>query len=170
MSRREITPRVKLKAAIQKERLPKWKKHFQNLLGNPPEFTDNPTEKIINSQQDIKLGQFSEKELEKIGGKKAAGMGEMSHRNHDKHWLCKWSSSSHKYTYLSPIVLFSQLHNLEQEAGSIGLRVNANKTEFMSFKQDGSISCLTCKPLKLIDQFKYLSSSISSTVRLSIIW
>ena len=33
----------------------------------------------------------------------------------------------------------------------------------MSFNQDGSISLLNGKPLKLVGQFTYLSSNISST-------
>ena len=63
--------------------------------------------------------------------------------------------------------------------------MNSNKTEFMCFKQEGAISTLSDKSLKLIDKFVYLSSSISSTEsdvniflaklwtainRLSIIW
>ena len=51
-------------------------------------------------------------------------------------------------------------HSLEQAVGGI---VNANKTKFMSFKQEGAISTLSGKSLKLVDQFKYLSNNISST-------
>ena len=57
----------------------------------------------------------------------------------------------------------SLLHNLEQEEGGIGVYVNANKTEFMCFKLEGTISIFSCKPLKLVDKFTYLSSNISST-------
>ena len=39
-------------------------------------------------------------------------------------------------------------HSLEQAAGGVGLHVNANKTEFMCFKQEGAISTLSGKPLK----------------------
>ena len=35
--------------------------------------------------------------------------------------------------------------------------------EFMYFKQDGDISTLNGKPLKLVDQFTYLGSNITST-------
>ena len=42
--------------------------------------------------------------------------------------------------------------------------MNANKTELMCFKQ-GAISTLHGNPLKLIDQFTYLGSNISSTER-----
>ena len=55
----------------------------------------------------------------------------------------------------------SQLHSLEQAAR--GLNVNSNETGFMCFKQDGVISTLNSKPLKLIDEFIYLNSNISST-------
>ena len=50
------TSRAKLKTANQQDRLQKWKEHFQNLLGNPPEITDKHTEEIINGQLDINLG------------------------------------------------------------------------------------------------------------------
>ena len=43
------------------------------------------------------------------------------------------------------------LHSLEQAAGGIGLYVNANKTESVCFKQNGAISTLRAKPLKLVD-------------------
>ena len=56
----------------------------------------------------------------------------------------------------------SPLHSLEQAAGGIGLYVNTNETEFMHFKQEGRISILRGKPMKLVDQFKYLGNNISS--------
>ena len=57
---------AKLKVANQEERHQEWKEHFKNLLGNPPEVPDKPTEKIINGQLDIKLGQFTDKELDSL--------------------------------------------------------------------------------------------------------
>ena len=42
--------------------------------------------------------------------------------------------------------------------------MNLDETEFMSFKQDEAIISLNGKPLKLVDQFIYLSSNITSTV------
>ena len=54
----------------------------------------------------------------------------------------------------------SQLHNLEQSAGGIGLHVNADKTEYMCFNQKGDISTLHGSSLKLVDKFMYLSSCI----------
>ena len=59
----------------------------------------------------------------------------------------------------------SLLHRLEQVAGDISLYVNSEEIEFMYFNQDGGISSLDSKPLKLVDQFIYLSSNISSTER-----
>ena len=63
----------------------------------------------------------------------------------------------------SPAQAKSQLHSLEQAAGGIGLHVNADKTEYMCFNQRGDIPTLTGGPLKLVDKFTYLGSSISST-------
>ena len=34
---------AKIKAVSQEERQQKWKKHFKNLLGNPPEITIHQT-------------------------------------------------------------------------------------------------------------------------------
>ena len=64
----------------------------------------------------------------------------------------------------------SLLHNLEQAAGSIGLNVNANKTEFMCFEQGGAISASGGKPLKLVDQFVFLGNNISSSESAVNIW
>ena len=55
------------------------------------------------------------------------------------------------------------LHSLEQAAGGIDLHVNADKTEYMCFNQKGDISTLMCGPLKLVDKFTYLGSSVTST-------
>ena len=43
------------------------------------------------------------------------------------------------------------------------LHVNADKTEFMCFNQDGATFTSNGKPLKLVDQFTYFDSNISST-------
>ena len=46
------------------------------------------------------------------------------------------------------------LYSLERaEAGSIGIHVNAVKTEFMCFNQRGDISTLNGRSLKLVDKF-----------------
>ena len=77
------------------------------------------------------------------------------------------------------------LHSLERAAAGIGLYVNALKTEYMCYNQTGDISTLDGTPLKLVDKFSYLGSSVASTEkdietrltkawtainRLSIIW
>ena len=77
------------------------------------------------------------------------------------------------------------LHSSERAAAGIGLYVNAHKTEYMCYNQTGDISTLDGTPLKLVDKFTYLGSSISPTEkdidtrltktwtainRLSIIW
>ena len=77
------------------------------------------------------------------------------------------------------------LHSLERAAASIGLHVNAHKMEYMCYNQTGDISTLEGTPLKLVDKFTYLGSSVESTEkdietrltkawtainRLSIIW
>ena len=77
------------------------------------------------------------------------------------------------------------LHSLERVAAGIGLHVNAHKTEYMCYNQTGDISTLDGTSLKLVDEFTYLGSSVSSTEkdidtwltkawtaidRLSIIW
>ena len=77
------------------------------------------------------------------------------------------------------------LYSLERAATDIGLHVNAHKTEYRCYNQTGDISTLDGTPLKLVDKFTYLGSSVSSTEkdidtrlkkaltsinRLSIIW
>ena len=77
------------------------------------------------------------------------------------------------------------LHSLERATAGIGLHVNAHKTQYMCYNQTGDITTLDGTPLKLVDKFTYLGSSISSTKkdidtwltktwtaidRLSIIW
>ena len=55
------------------------------------------------------------------------------------------------------------LHSLERVPASIDLHVNAYKTEYMCYNQTGDISTLDETPLKLVDKFTYLGSSVSST-------
>ena len=55
------------------------------------------------------------------------------------------------------------LHSLERAAAGIDLHVNAHKTEYMCYNQTGDISTLDGTPLKLVDKFIYLESSVSST-------
>ena len=77
------------------------------------------------------------------------------------------------------------LHSLELAAAGIGLHVNAHKTEYMCYNHTCNISTLDGTSLKLVDEFTYVGSSVSSTEkdidtrltkawaaidRLSIIW
>ena len=55
------------------------------------------------------------------------------------------------------------LHSLERAALSIGLHVNAHKTEYTCFNQTGDISTLDGTSLKLVNKFTYIGSSVSST-------
>ena len=77
------------------------------------------------------------------------------------------------------------LHSLARAAAGIGLHVNAHKTEYMCYNQTSDITTLDGTPLKQVDKFTHLGSSVSSTEkdndtrltkawkaidRLSIIW
>ena len=55
------------------------------------------------------------------------------------------------------------LHSLKRVAADIGLHINAHKTEYMCYNQTGDISTLDGTPLKLVDKFTYLGSSVSPT-------
>ena len=52
----------------------------------------------------------------------------------------------------------TRLQSLERAAASIGLQVNAPKTEYMCFKQTDNIFTLNEYSLKLVDKFTYLGS------------
>ena len=69
-----------MKATSQQEQIQLWK-HFENLLGNSPKVTHEPITKIISNQLDIKLGQFTQEELDsvlrKIKKRKVAGLDEI---------------------------------------------------------------------------------------------
>ena len=81
VSRRKSSVKAKLKAANQQERIKLWKQHFENLLGNPPRVTHEPITRLISKQLDIKLGPFTQEELDsvlrKIKNRKAAGLDEI---------------------------------------------------------------------------------------------
>ena len=81
VSRRKSTAKDKLKVTNQQERIKLWKQHFENLLGNPPKVTHEPINRIISKQLDIKLGLFTQEELDsvlrKIKNSKAAGLDEI---------------------------------------------------------------------------------------------
>ena len=55
------------------------------------------------------------------------------------------------------------LHSLERAAAGIALYVNAHETEYMCYNQTSDISTLDGTPLKLVDKFTNLGSSVSST-------
>ena len=78
---RKITAKAKLKATSQQDRIHLWKQHFENLPGNPPEITHEPITRIISKLLDIKLGRFTQEELDsvlkKIKNRKAAGVDEI---------------------------------------------------------------------------------------------
>ena len=66
---------------IQQDRIHLWKQHFENLLGNAPKFMHGPITRIISKELDIKLGPFTQEELDsvlrKIKNRKAAGLDEI---------------------------------------------------------------------------------------------
>ena len=57
----------------------------------------------------------------------------------------------------------SRLYSLERTAADMGLNVNADKTEYISFNQTGDISSLNASSLKLVDKLTYSGSSVLST-------
>ena len=81
VSRRKSTTKAKLQATNQQERIKPWKQHFENLLGNLQKITHEPITRIISKQLDIKLGPFTQEELDsvlrKIKNRKAAGLDEI---------------------------------------------------------------------------------------------
>ena len=66
VSKRKSTTNAKLKVANQQERIKLWKQHFENLLGNPPKVTHEPITRIISKQLDIRLGPFTQEELDSV--------------------------------------------------------------------------------------------------------
>ena len=82
VSRRKSTTKAKLKATNQQERIKQWKQHFENLLGNPPKVTHAPITRIISKPLGIKLGPFTQEELDSVLRKnknwKATGLDEIS--------------------------------------------------------------------------------------------
>ena len=81
VNRRKSPAKAKLKATSQEERIQLCKQTFQNLLENPPNVTHDPITRIISKQLDIKLGQFTQEELDlerrKIKNRKATRLDEM---------------------------------------------------------------------------------------------
>ena len=58
------------------------------------------------------------------------------------------------------------LHSMERVAASIGLHVNAHKTEHVCFNQRGDISAQNGSSLKLVDKFTY-KEAVSHQPRLT---
>ena len=84
-------------------------------------------------------------------------------------WMCACEVS--KNTFFLLIIVY----NFGRAAAGIGLYVNAHKTEYMCYNQTGYISTLDGTPLKLVDKFTYLGSSVASTekdidTRLTKVW
>ena len=81
VSRWNNTAKAKLKATSQQDRIHLWKQPFENLLGNPPKVTHELIRRIISKQLDIRLGPFTQEELDsvlrKIKNRKAAGLDEI---------------------------------------------------------------------------------------------
>ena len=81
VSRRKSTANAKLKYTNQEEQIQLWKQYFENLLANPLKVTHEPITRIISKQLDIKLGQFTQEELDsvlrKIKNRKAVGLNEI---------------------------------------------------------------------------------------------
>ena len=65
----------------------------------------------------------------------------------------------------APAQAETQLHSLERASAGIALYVNAHKMVYMCFNQTGDILTLNGSSLKLVDNFTYLGSSVSSTER-----
>ena len=59
---------IKTRVSNQVKRLHEWKEYFKNLPRNPLEIIEKPI-KMINSQLDIKLRLFAEKELDAVSKK-----------------------------------------------------------------------------------------------------
>ena len=66
---------------------------------------------------------------------------------------------------LTPAQVEFLLHSLEQAARDIGFDMTLDKTDEICFYGNGTVSSLNDKPLKLLDEFIYLGSNISSTER-----
>ena len=78
VSGRKKSPKSKLKANTQEERLELWKNHFQGLLGKEPTVNDLPMTKIIHNELEYSVDDFTMEELEKVlkkcKNRKAAGL------------------------------------------------------------------------------------------------
>ena len=100
VSRKKSTVKAKLKATSQEEWMTLWKQHFENLLQKPLKVMHEPIPKIISNQLDIKLGQFTQEELDsvqrKIKNRKAVALDEI---------LQKYGTPGNSTTYYSDTVM-----------------------------------------------------------------
>ena len=64
VSRRNSTGRTKVEATSQEKRIHLWKQNLVNFPGKPPKVTAEPIRRI--RQLDIKLGQFTQDELDSV--------------------------------------------------------------------------------------------------------
>ena len=55
------------------------------------------------------------------------------------------------------------LHSLENASENVGLYVNAKKTEFMPFNQEGNMQTVRGEPVKQVSSFIYLGSEVADT-------
>ena len=68
-------------------------------------------------------------------------------------------------------VAMTLLHNIEEKSSYIGLKINTDKTEYITLNQNQhGIQCITLKSreghnIKRVEDFKYLGSYIGSTER-----
>ena len=62
----------------------------------------------------------------------------------------------------APAQAETMLHIQKGAVAGICPHINAHKTEYICFNQTGNISTLNGSPLKLVDKFTYLGSSVSS--------
>ena len=77
------------------------------------------------------------------------------------YWV--WVYSKSVFTFKTQFKQIFYKEPNKRVAASIGLHVNAHKTEYMCYNQTGDITTLDGTPLKLVDKFTYLGSSVSST-------
>ena len=81
ISGRKKNTRGKLKASSQEQRLQLWQQHFQDLLGKPPQNSNEQVTPIITGKLKIKKGPFTMEELKlainRIQNGKACGLDEI---------------------------------------------------------------------------------------------
>ena len=66
ISGRKSSNKAKIKASSQNERLKKWKDQFESLLGTEPSVSNTPIQIIIDKELNIKKGNFTGDELDKV--------------------------------------------------------------------------------------------------------